>query len=126
MTRDPRFKDLNAQAFSEFDKAGANLGQISHAQTDKTLEWKRDKFDLEHAKFIQRYLVSQKRDSNSIDPHVFRDLNFITNKYIESLGSNEFNALLNSVLNEKLKLDSNTSYQAFITELFVNSIDTSV
>lgn len=55
-----------------------------------------------------------------------KDLNFNAKKYIEFLGSQEFGDYLAEVFYRKLGLDQNHAFQAFVTELFVNGVDTSV
>lgn len=55
--------------------------------------------------------------------NAYKDLHFMTTKYIELIGSVEFNAYLQSVINTKLKLQDNGPFQAFFVDLLVNSID---
>ena len=47
----------------------------------------------------------------------------MTNKYIELLGSVEFNTYLQSVINQKLNLQHNSQFQALLVDLLVNSVD---
>lgn len=46
-------------------------------------------------------------------------------KYIEKLGSEQFNKYMSSVLYKKLKLDFNPKFNAFITDIMYNSTDLS-
>jgi len=55
--------------------------------------------------------------------HAYKDLHFMTTKYIELIGSVEFNAYLQGVINTKLNLQANGPFQAFLVDLLVNSID---
>ena len=47
----------------------------------------------------------------------------MTTKYIELVGSVEFNSYMQNVLNNKLGLQANNKFQAFLVDLMVNSID---
>ena len=49
----------------------------------------------------------KKQGVTKLEPSVYRDLNQMTRKYIDLLGSVEFNKLINEVLYDKLKLDQN-------------------
>jgi len=49
----------------------------------------------------------------------------MTSKYLELLGSAEFNNYLQSVLN-KLHLQNNSQFSAFLVDLMVNSMDSSI
>ena len=47
----------------------------------------------------------------------------MTTKYLELIGSVEFNSYMQKTLNKKLDLSSNQSFQAFLVDLMVNSVD---
>lgn len=47
----------------------------------------------------------------------------MTTKYLELIGSVEFNSYMQKTINTKLDLQNNQSYQAFMVDLFVNTID---
>ena len=47
----------------------------------------------------------------------------MTNKYLELLGSVEFNTYMQTVLNKNLGLQNNASFQALLVDLMVNSVD---
>lgn len=59
-TRDPKYKDLNPRLFKDFDKATTNFQNYAPAESEG-VQWKKDKFDLEQAKHIQKYLMSLKQ-----------------------------------------------------------------
>jgi hypothetical protein len=52
-------------------------------------------------------------------------MNLTTKKYIELLGSEEFNSYLRKILYSKLELDRNPQWQAFTTDLLFNACDLS-
>ena len=60
-----------------------------------------------------------------MEEFVFKDLHYLTNKYLENLGSVEFNKYMLDTFNSKLNLGANTQFQTFLVDLFVNSIDAS-
>jgi hypothetical protein len=70
-------------------------------------KWKREKFDISFAKYIHRYLIAQKNRSAPISEQAFKDLHYMTNKYLELLGSEQFNAYMLNVINDKLGLQFN-------------------
>lgn len=47
----------------------------------------------------------------------------MTTKYLELVGSVEFNSYMQSVLNKKLGLQNDSRFQAFLVDLLVNSVD---
>ena len=47
----------------------------------------------------------------------------MTNKYLELLGSVEFNSYMQTTLNKKLGLQHNPLFQSFLVDLMVNSVD---
>ena len=47
----------------------------------------------------------------------------MTNKYLELLGSVEFNTYMQQTINKKLALQNNSEYQAFQVDLLVNTAD---
>lgn len=59
----------------------------------------------------QKYLLNLKAQGiTKLDSNVYKDLNSMTKKYIELLGSVEFNKYMQNVLFEKLKLDQDPSF----------------
>ena len=100
--------------------------EAGRSQSEELQRWKRDKFDANFAKYIHKYFINQKtkgRSASSLEESAYKDLNFMTNKYLELLGSVEFNAYMQNVLNNKLKLQANAQFQALIVDLMVNSVD---
>lgn len=103
-------------------KDPAKVEQIGDLQ-----KWKREKFDNTFGRYIHRYLLSLRTKTgfkaNHLEEFVYRDLHFLTTKYLELLGSVEFNAYMTSVLNQRLNLSVNGPFQAFLVDLMVNSLD---
>lgn len=50
-------------------------------------------------------------------------MHFMTSKYLELVGSVEFNSYMLKVINQKLSLQNNSQFQAFLVDLMVNSVD---
>lgn len=76
---------------------------------------------------IQKYLLfNKKQKKTQIESQSYRDINYSVNKYIELIGSEEFSAYLKSILYNKLSLQYNSQFQAFITDLFCNASDLSI
>lgn len=85
-----------------FQTAASSLEQF---QPEEGLQWRREKFDTTFAKYIHKYfLSSQKKSAKQMHEHAYKDLHFMTTKYIELIGSVDFNAYLQSVINTKLNL----------------------
>ncbi len=59
----------------------------------------------------------------TLEEAAYKDLHFMTKKYLELLGSVEFNSYMQQVLNTKLNLGGNADFQAFLVDLMVNSVD---
>ena len=98
--------------------------EAAKSEGEELMKWKRDKFDATFAKYIHRYFISQKsRGRVTLEESAFRDLHFMTNKYLELLGSVEFNSYMQTTLNKKLGLQHNPSFQSFLVDLMVNSVD---
>ena len=47
----------------------------------------------------------------------------MTTKYLDLIGSVEFNSYMQNVINKKLNLQNNSKFQAFLVDLLVNSVD---
>ena len=52
-------------------------------------------------------------------------MNYMARKYLELLGSTEFNQYMMNILNTKLGLEFHAQFQAFITDLLFNASDLS-
>lgn len=74
-------------------------------------KWKREKFDNAFGRYIHRYLLSLRTKTgfkaNHLEEFVYRDLHYLTTKYLELLGSVDFNGYLQSVINQRLNLGTN-------------------
>jgi hypothetical protein len=103
-----------------FQTAASSLEQF---QAEDGLQWRREKFDATFAKYIHKYFLSAQKKPKQMHENAYKDLHFMTTKYIELIGSVEFNAYLQSVINTKLNLQANGPFQAFLVDLLVNSID---
>ncbi len=58
-----------------------------------------------------------------LEENAYRDLHFMTTKYLELVGSVEFNSYMQNVINKKLNLQNDSKFQAFLVDLLVNSVD---
>ena len=59
----------------------------------------------------------------TLEESAYRDLHFMTNKYLELLGSVEFNSYMQKTLNNKLGLQNHSQFQSFLVDMLVNSVD---
>jgi hypothetical protein len=79
--------------------------EAARGDSDELQRWKRDKFDNTFAKYIHKYFINQKSKGRvSLEESAYRDIHFMTNKYLELLGSVEFNSYMQNVINQKLNL----------------------
>lgn len=107
--RDPK-TPASATLQEDLQKLTENLKPFVDAQKGESGEelakWKRDKFDAQFAKYIHKYFLNQKAKGRAtlLEESAFKDLHFMTNKYLELLGSVEFNTYMQSVLTTKLSL----------------------
>lgn len=60
---------------------------------------------------------------NQLEEAAYKDLHFMTTKYLDLIGSVEFNTYMQNVINKKLNLQNNSNFQAFLVDLLVNSVD---
>ena len=105
---------INAVALSEMTQArqsrqdiGSILASIAPyieaakvGDGEDIQKWKREKFDTTFAKYIHRYFLGQKAKGKlSLDENAYKDLHFMTHKYIELIGSVEFNTYLQQTIN---------------------------
>lgn len=109
--RDPKISDsVNASLAQDINNTYHSLKPFIDAAKNESIEelnkWKRDKYDQQFAKYIHRYFLNQKAKGKvSLDENVYKDLNFMTNKYIELMGTVEFNRYLQDTINTKHRLD---------------------
>ena len=103
---------VSGTLFDDINKAASNLESFIDAAkgTNEELQkWKRDKFDATFAKYIHRYFINQKSKGRvHLEEAAYKDLHFMTNKYLELLGSVEFNTYMQTVINKNLNLQNNT------------------
>lgn len=111
----------------DLQDAALNLKGFIEAQrgdSEELRKWKREKFDNQFAKYIHRYFISKNATGRqSLEENAYRDLHFMTTKYLELVGSVEFNTYMQTVINKKLNLQNNSQFQAFLVDLMVNSVD---
>lgn len=101
--RDKALGSPSATLGFDFANASQSLQQFSADETEaSSLKWKRDKFDNQFVKYIHKYFIANK--SQKLDEGAYRDLHFMTNKYLELVGSVEFNSYMQQTLNQKLGL----------------------
>ena len=87
-------------------------------------EWNRGKFDVQFAKYIHKYfLIRKQKGIKALEENAYSDIHYMMNKYIEMIGSNEFGLYLKRFLQTKLQLSHNSQFQAFLVDLFVNTLD---
>lgn len=89
---------VNPSLQNEISNAASDLQSFVEAQkgeSDDLIKWKRDKFDNQQVRYIHRFLIAQRaKGKTQIDEQAYRDLHFSTTKYLELLGSVEFNAYM--------------------------------
>jgi hypothetical protein len=124
--RDPKYF-ANSTISQDISSAYKNLKPFLDAKKgdqEDLQKWRREKFDSMFAKYIHRYFISQKAKNRvTLEEAAYRDLHFMTNKYLELIGSVEFNTYMQQILNTKLGLNNNSNFQALLVDLLVNSID---
>jgi hypothetical protein len=77
-------------------------------------------------KFVHKYFLGQQaKGKKNLDENSYKDLHYMTTKYIELIGSVEFSSYLQNVLNNKLGLATHSQFQALLVDLMVNSVDLS-
>lgn len=109
----------HAHVDTVFQGAAASLEQLK--PTEEDLHWRRDKFDASFAKYIHKYLSGLQK--KPLPEQAYKDLHFMTTKYVELIGSVEFNAYLQGVLSTTLNLAAHGPFQALLVDLLVHSID---
>jgi len=98
--------------------------EASKGDNEELRKWKRDKFDNQFAKHIHKYFIARKASGkNQLEEAAYKDLHFMTTKYLDLIGSVEFNSYMQNVINKKLNLQNNSKFQAFLVDLLVNSVD---
>jgi hypothetical protein len=71
-------------------------------------KWRKDKFDSIFAKYIHKYFLGKKsKGIKMLDENAYKDLHFMTTRYLELIGSVGFNTYMQQVLNNKLGLSGN-------------------
>jgi len=81
---------------------------VAKGESEELRKWKRDKFDNQFAKYIHKYFISRKASAkNFLEETAYKDLHFMTTKYLELIGSVEFNSYMQKTLNKQLDLQNN-------------------
>jgi hypothetical protein len=92
----------------DIQEAASSLKSFIEAQkgdNEELRRWKREKFDNQFAKYIHKYFISRNATGKTqLEEAAYKDLHFMTTKYLELVGSVEFNSYMQSVLNKKLNL----------------------
>jgi hypothetical protein len=118
---------VSATLVDDISKAASDLEsfiEASKGTNEELQKWRRDKFDSTFAKYIHKYFINQKSKGRVyLEEAAYKDLHFMTNKYLELLGSVEFNTYMQTVINKNLGLQNNTHFQALLVDLMVNSVD---
>ena len=99
---------VSATIVDDIKKAANDIAPFVEAakgENEELQKWRRDKFDNYFAKYIHRYFINKKSSGRvTLEETAYRDLHFMTNKYLELLGSVEFNSYMQTTLNKKLGL----------------------
>ena len=118
---------VSATLVEDIRKAANDIAPFVEAakgENEELQKWRRDKFDSNFAKYIHRYFINQKSTGRvTLEESAYRDLHFMTNKYLELLGSVEFNSYMQKTLNSKLGLQNHSQFQSFLVDMLVNSVD---
>jgi hypothetical protein len=89
---------VSATLVDDIRKAANDIAPFVEAakgETEELQKWRRDKFDSNFAKYIHKYFINQKSTGRvTLEESAYRDLHFMTNKYLELLGSVEFNSYM--------------------------------
>ena len=88
---------VSATLVEDISRAAGELESFIEAGAagEEAQRWKRDKFDNTFAKYIHKYFISQKSKGRVyLEEAAYKDLHFMTNKYLELLGSVEFNTYM--------------------------------
>ncbi|CDW78620.1 UNKNOWN [Stylonychia lemnae] len=115
------FQHLNPGFFNDFEKAYQN---ISKAQTVSDEQGITREGGL-HTKQIQRQLLASKQKGKQLDSKTYTESHKSMLTYLTYLGSEEYSLYLQGVL-QKYKLDENSRFQAFLTDLYINTTDQTV
>jgi len=98
--------------------------EAAKGENEELRRWKREKFDNQFAKYIHKYFIARKSSGkHQLEEAAYKDLHFMTMKYLDLVGSVEFNTYMQNVLNKRLNLQNNSRFQAFLVDLMVNSVD---
>jgi hypothetical protein len=89
---------VSATLVDDISKAASDLEsfiEASKGTNEELQKWRRDKFDSTFAKYIHKYFINQKSKGRVyLEEAAYKDLHFMTNKYLELLGSVEFNSYM--------------------------------
>lgn len=98
----------------DIQDAAQNLKAFIEAQrgdSEELRRWRRDKFDNQFAKYIHKYFIAKNASGKmGLEENAYRDLHFMTTKYLELVGSVEFNSYMQSVINKKLNLQNDSQF----------------
>jgi hypothetical protein len=70
--------------------------EAQRGDNEELRKWKRDKFDNQFAKYIHKYFMAKGASGkpHQLEEAAYKDLHFMTTKYLELVGSVEFNSYM--------------------------------
>ena len=115
---------VDAQDLSAASQNLKGFIEAAKGESEELRKWKREKFDNQFAKHIHKYFIARKASGKHyLEEAAYKDLHFMTSKYLDLVGSVEFNSYMQGVVNKKLNLQNDSRFQAFLVDLLVNSVD---
>ena len=115
---------VDAQDLSAASQNLKSFIEAAKGESEELRKWKREKFDNQFAKHIHKYFIARKASGkHHLEEAAYKDLHFMTSKYLDLVGSVEFNSYMQGVVNKKLNLQNDSRFQAFLVDLLVNSVD---